>query len=168
MPSCVDEHVGCRASSSATGVGSRCGSRADAAKATASTTLTPSSRRVAAKPSVQLEASHTTGSSPPREAAATAARTRADIVAWPFAYPFDDHGVPQHSASIPSGTIAETPARSSSRANASVAPMPSEEAGPNMLPTHAGRNTALGSTPTAPTTRPKAFRDAPPPGSSSA
>ncbi len=42
----------------------RRGRRADAAKATASTTSTPSSRRVAANPSVQLDASHTTGSAP--------------------------------------------------------------------------------------------------------
>ncbi len=65
---------------------------------------------------------------------------------------------------MPSGTTAATPARSSRRVNAAVAPIPS--AGPNMLPTQAGRNTATGSTPGAPTTEPSERRDDPPLGNS--
>ncbi|CPU62143.1 Uncharacterised protein [Mycobacteroides abscessus] len=79
-------------------------------------------RAVSARPWVQLDASHTTGSSPSRVATHSASTTLRAMVAAPSGRPLDDHGVPQHSPPIPSGTTSPTPARSHSARNAASAP----------------------------------------------
>ena len=58
--------------------------------------------------------------------------------------PFDDHGVPQHSASTSLGISSVTPASAHSFSTLSCTPGPLS-AGPNIALTHAGRYTASGS-----------------------
>ncbi len=83
------------------------------------------------------------GSSPLRVAARNAAPVLARMLASPVVIPFDDHGVPQHNPSMPGGTSSESPTRSQSCSRLSCTPelFP---AGPNMVPTQAGKYTASG------------------------
>ena len=108
-----DEQVGCRASEgSRRQVAEQAGSSRSAdAGSTASMTRTwgAASRSMVDQPSVQLEASQTTGNAPSSRGLE---HGRADAVGHrrvAVAIPLDDHGVPQHSASIPSGTAAGRP-----------------------------------------------------------
>ena len=143
--SSVDEHVGCSASDEIGDGTVRLSSILDAAKSTAS--ITVSSVRAAlativTRPWVQEDSLTTTGSRPPSVASVTAASTLSVITSSPDRWPLDFQGVPQHSPSRPAGVRSEMPQRAASDAKAAFAPRPPLGSAPNMVPRQDAKKTA--------------------------
>src|SRR5699024_5108335 len=72
----------------------------------------------------QLAASTLTGSSPPRDASSSAARTRWRIRSFAPVMPFAEQGLLQHREAASSGTARRTTARSASRLTEEETPWP--------------------------------------------